>query len=58
MYAKAFPKEKSYISFDGLTYLQSVFVKKRDSFEVFQSPQVAEIRATSASNTSAGSSTK
>ena len=38
VFAKAFPKEKSYIALENLSYVQSVFVKKRDSFEVFQSP--------------------
>jgi hypothetical protein len=33
--AKAFPKEKSYVYFDNLTYCQSVLVKKKDSFEIF-----------------------
>jgi hypothetical protein len=39
---KAFPKEKSYIFFDNLNYIQSVLVRKKDSFELFQSPLLAE----------------
>lgn len=49
--AKAFPKEKSYVSVENVSYVHSVFVKKKDSFEVFQTPQLAELKA--ASNSSA-----
>ena len=49
--ARAFPKEKSYIFFDNLSYMSSVLVRKRDSFEVFPSPVLAEMKA-------AGSATK
>jgi len=53
IYAKSFPKEKSYIFLDNLTYIQSVLVRKKDSFELFQSPIHAEIKQ---SNSSAGGS--
>jgi hypothetical protein len=33
--SKAFPKEKSYVQFENLTYCQSILVKKKDSFEIF-----------------------
>ncbi len=42
--SKAFPKEKNYVAFDHLTYAQTVLVKKKDSFELFQSPLVAETK--------------
>ena len=42
IFAKSFPKEKSYIFFDNLTYLNSVLVSKKDQFEVFTSPLQAE----------------
>ena len=35
--------------FDNLTYCQTVLVKKKDTFELFQSPLVAEFKASSGS---------
>ena len=39
------------MSLESVSYVHSVFVKKKDSFEVFQTPQLAELKA--ASNSSA-----
>ena len=42
VWQRAFPKERTYVQFDNLSYIHSVLVKKRDTFEVFPNPSLAE----------------
>ena len=42
IWQRAFPKEKTYALLDNLAYIQTVLVKKKDTFEVFTTPTQAD----------------